>query len=227
MSVDSPEAMSVDSSEVVPVWVKVTNGCLLQLDWMIGEGYDINTMEPMETKMPPFGDELLIDPVMEAANMGYDLALNYLIEQGYSFSKQNGDGDTALGKACACTGPAFTACVEVLLRNGADMYHQNGLGLFPLTGAIMLDNLEVVDLFVRFGTDLLKEDRDGYMVVHYARSQTPETATSRAILEILEEGVLQLNKKTAFAMGHHKRLGAISMATALDPELIRMILALV
>jgi ankyrin repeat protein len=218
--------MSVTGAEVIPNWAKATNGCLLELDRMIGQGFVVDAMEPMLTYLP-FDRNVLINPVIEAANMGYPRALNYLIEKGYSLSKQNSHGDTALGLACIYPGAAHTACVEVLLRHGADMYHLNTLGLFPITGAIMLNNFETVALFIRFDTNLLATDASGATVIEYAQTQLPKTATSRAILKILEEALIELDKKTAFAMGHHKRLGDISMVKALDPELLRMILALV
>jgi ankyrin repeat protein len=211
---------------VVQVWAKVPVRCLYTLDLMIERGFVVDAItESMLTNQSVL-DGVLMDPVMQASTMGYPRALNYLLEKGYSHSQQNSHGDTALGLACVYTGDAYTACVEVLLRHGADMYHENLHGVFPLTGAIMSHNFEVVALFVRFGTNLLANDRSGYTVVQYARLQTPENDVSQAILKILEEALVELDKKTAFAMSHHPRLGETSMAKAMDPELLRMILAL-
>ena len=164
-------------------------------------------------------DYEFMQPIHRAALDGNLNILRYLIcERGAKVSCIDNAGNTPLMIACMYTQPA---AVQLLLSYGSDMYHLNDVGMNSLIIAADEGSAEIVRLLIENNVDVRVH---GHWLGGFTALQTAVMRNSDAIVEMLKEAELVFDKCAAFAMAHHKRLGLDSMAKALDPEVLRMIL---
>ena len=162
-------------------------------------------------------DYMRMPALHRAAFLGQLHVIRYLVvERGAKVSYLDNDGYTALHVACSMNQPE---AVELLLKHGADMYRANDSGLLPIHVAAIGNSIAVVRLLIQHGFNVLETGG--------LRDTARDVAESYGHLElirILEESELKLEKCVAFAMSHHARIGSESMPSALDPEVLRMII---
>jgi hypothetical protein len=93
------------------------------------------------------------------------------------------------------------------------MLHNAAVSLVPETRA------PLVCLLIEYGANVLMRDRHGNTPEDLARLN----GTAPHVVAILVEQRLRIANCAAFAMGHHTRLGGISMMYSIDPAVLREI----
>lgn len=88
-------------------------------------------------------DDNLLAPVHQAAMLGNDQFLSFLIKKKVNLQKPNKDGLTPLHLAAKNNA---TRCVEVLLEAGANPKAKDNQGKTPLQLAELYGHKEVIDL---------------------------------------------------------------------------------
>ncbi len=134
-------------------------------------------------------------PLMMAAGYGYTALVEHLLERGASISRQDGDGNDALGHAAL--GARFThgisaaangeepgvqnaaqvdscATCRLLLQRGANIHHADASGSTPLIIAARVGEPENVRLLLEHGADVNARDNEGHTALISALLPTAE-----------------------------------------------------
>jgi hypothetical protein len=122
-------------------------------------------------------------------------------------------------------------CIQRAVVKGADLStlltrrNPNGYTLLHNVARMNWgrDTVELVCLLIEYGAGVLLEDNRGHTPEDLARLRRPVENNGIRVVAILEKERLRITKSTAFAMGHHDRLGHASMLAGLDPEVLRSI----
>jgi ankyrin repeat protein len=123
----------------------------------------------------------------------------------------------------------FTEClprVRFLVAHGANVNERYSLNRTPLHAVVSSTDTDgnhcsenLVKFLVDNGADNAEDDQ-GYTAAELAYAEGfPSLSTF-----IDRQFHIRQQRAAAFAMGHHPRLGAVSMVNLLDPELVRMVL---
>ena len=83
--------------------------------------------------------------------------------------------------------------------------------------------------WIDFKIDTFTVDIINQTALSYGRYflKIENNANNTEIVRLIEQEQMTLQKCVAFAMGHHKRLGVVSIVVQLQPEVLRMVLAAV
>ena len=115
-------------------------------------------------------------------------ALELLIEYGADLEMQDGDGETALMRACttgALTSGERVKFLECLISHGANVNHTNNKDETPLLHSILDDNLDVVSCLLRHGANPKAASRwTDVTALHRARSLSVAEALLSSAAEI-------------------------------------------
>jgi ankyrin repeat protein len=131
--------------------------------------------------------------------------------------------------------------IKLLLAHGADISIKEGEGMNSLHMAVMRSNrakgrkkaVRVVQLLLAHGTDVYVKIAHLSALTDsnaFADGHTPEQcAHYEDVKEMLHSALLRAHethraKMEAFTMGQHRRLGAGSWVSALDPNVVQMIM---
>lgn len=167
----------------------------------------------------------------QAAYHGNMNVLRYLlIERKAKVSLIDNSGYAPLHFACM---GGHVDAADLLLAHGADISIIDDVGFNALHTASMEGYVDVVRLLIRYGARVHELTRNPPIGDQILAGTDDEQNTALAlavedghleVVGVLEEAIIDLQKLTAFAMAHHLRLGEKSIAKALDPEVLRIIL---
>jgi ankyrin repeat protein len=150
-----------------------------------------------------------------AAWNGHHETVKMLLQNGADYTFLDGRGRTPLHIAVAS---GDVECANELLKwGGSDVNTEDNQRRSVLERAVSEDNLELVQLLIRFKANPFLASRNGRFALYFALPVSPV----REYLENLQE---LLDRDFAFAAGHHHRLGEGSVVATLHPEVLRMIL---
>jgi ankyrin repeat protein len=184
-------------------------------------------------------DHLGYTPLHVAAHRGLADAVNVFIDHGADVHTLSDSGHSTLYSA-ASNGHA--AVVGILHANGVDAELAESTYMStPLHLAAFGSHIDVVRMLVDFGVDQSKTDDEGrtaldYALLQYERyAKYPENgqfqhnlARSMEVVDILNEAEFMKQRRLAFAMGGHTRLGEGSfMREKLIDDLIDKIARLI
>jgi uncharacterized protein len=114
---------------------------------------------------------------------GQKTAAEWLIQRGVPIAAAGENGETALHAACGRYSCDDAAMVEMLLTNGADMYHCiEGGRPPPLYAAVYHGNLECAKVLIAAGVDVKHAESDGVTALHLAVT-TDHSASVQLLLE--------------------------------------------
>jgi ankyrin repeat protein len=191
-----------------PIWSLVINAQIQNIQESIDHGANINAKVFYNTD----GVMRLMSSIHIAVILGYANTVKLLLENGADVSNPDDSGRTPLHYAVTHN---EEACLQLLLLHGADA---NVDATIPaLHRAASLPNVEMVRMLLRYNANVFKRCHYGFL----AREWT----SNNEISDILQDEEERQSNWIAFAMSQHPRLGVGSVAKALDPELLRMILA--
>ena len=172
-----------------------------------------------------------------------------LLDHNASVSPMDKDGGTPLHFAAM---QGHNAVALMLIEHAADISAQNSEGMSPLHFTAFEGHVALAALLLQHGADMSATDNVGRTSLHFAAlggsepavifllhkgaddqwktkgGKTPETlATAKshlAVADILQAEALRRAQCVSFAMGHHQRLGAVSVLQELDEGVLRMVL---
>jgi hypothetical protein len=176
-----------------------------------------------------------------------------LVENGWDVNAKNRLGETALYYAARgsqfpypndARNPmgiilpggleeGFVQIAEMLIANRAYVSPTDTMGENPLHIAALMGRGEMVDLLLKNGVDLWTESpRSAWDLAKakgYHKIAAKIAAEGPRRVLIAEEAVRRerIAQCEAFAMGHQKRLGAVSLVQGLPLEVVRMVTDLV
>jgi ankyrin repeat protein len=153
-----------------------------------------------------------------AAVCGDEPLVRLLLQRGGGVSSKDNAGRTPLHSAVAQDkDDAFAGqykAVQLLLNTGADMSDQDAEGNTPLHVSARHSDPDMIRLLLEQGAGLSVQNTDG---------NTPlEISTDEEVLALLTAAE-RCAKCTALAMGHHPRLGGVSLLMELPRELLQMV----
>jgi len=139
----------------IPLWRAAENGHLKTVEFLIGQGEDVNSAKRRKTSL------------MRAANGGHYNTARLLIEHGADVDAKDRLWETALCKA-AQKGQFDIA--RLLIENGADINASNNFGSTLLMIAARHNRLQMAEFLVRNGADVNRSDQGGKTALLYATS---------------------------------------------------------
>jgi ankyrin repeat protein len=191
-------------------------------DMTESEWHELMKMTPLHSAAmrqdPDVDEDYDTLPRLHQAAYDGDLhIIKYLVlERGARLGSLDNDGCSALQVACVS---GELDAVKLLIELGSDLYHLNYDGDNCLIIAVNQENGELIRMLLKHKMDVFAVGTDGVTAREFAAQYDLYD-----IVDILAEEEATLAKCAAFAMSHHQRLGAQSMAKALDPEVLRMII---
>lgn len=120
--------------------------------------------------------------------------LEYLLRACFSTELEDDDGDSLLMYAVGTDNPRADACIDVLLKYRANVFHRNKKNTTPLMAAAFMDNLYAIRRLLEHGANVADHDNLGGSAIYYAvnnvnrRFRGVSMPTRSTILYLLEAG---------------------------------------
>lgn len=200
---------TVDDRGESPFWMAAALGKRETALFLVQKcGADPNTRNPRgET------------PLYYAASRGEAERVRMLVRDlGAGPNTRNNRGQSAVAAACPST-----ETVRVLVECGADPDTADSKGLTPIMLAAMQGCTDIVRVLVEAGVDPNTPDGNGVTPIFHAVTNGHDNL----VWLLAREWGIDLTRKQprlAFAMGHHRRLGAASALSSLSPDVVELIL---
>jgi ankyrin repeat protein len=196
------------------IWIQAATGWSHDVQRLLDGGADIDKQVWFTDGVPGDASRLTNMTLLHVACAhGHGNVVRVLLENGACMSIKDNLGRTPLYIAVY---EGDNECAELLLQRGSDV-NTECLGMAALHTAVVNEDMGMVLKLLRYNASVLTPNRNGHVARYYS-------TTSPDIDEILREEEETTHKCLAFAMSHHHRLGAGSMVSALDPELVRKVL---
>ena len=154
-------------------------------------------------------------PIGKAANRQYVKSFMALFHAGANLSTVDEDGKTLLHLAVRSE-----KITQFLIDSGAEVDALDNFGQTPLLTAAQCRFLPSAMLLWQAGANIYKKNDEGCSAFIIG---TQSWDTKNPIRKVIAADK-DRRRKEAFAMSHHVRLGADSLAHLLDPEMVRMVL---
>lgn len=173
---------------------------------------------------------------MGVYNENLTTVLSLLLQRDFNVDAENKHGNTPLMLAIKHSSkarPASLHMIQMLLTAGAVVSHRNKNGCTSLYFAAEANNVKIVKLLVETGVDVtVKDTFSGKSALDVAEENYRNTRGYDQGLENLEAGQikcilywfeLKQERRAAFAMALHERLGTGSLAYGIDKDVARLI----
>ena len=148
--------------------------------------------------------------MLEAVSAGNLDRVRQLLYEGHSVNAQDDDGNTALIFAAE----SESQIVDLLLKSGGEVDHQNKVGLTALMVAVRAEDTESVRLLLAANSSTSIKNAEGMSAIEFAQRTVSET-----ILQLvlgLSEGLV-LNKKSAPKLAMEvMRRGSLPSCSSVD-----------
>ncbi|KAM4730702.1 ankyrin repeat and SOCS box protein 11 [Anableps anableps] len=131
--------MADSCSDRTPLHEAASQGRLLHLMTLIGQGFEVNTLT-MDG----------VSPLHESCLGGYYACAKFLLENGANAEAVSADGTTPLFNSCSS---GSGACVRLLLQHGASVHNTHQLAS-PLHQAAKKGHRECLDLLLSSGAQI-------------------------------------------------------------------------
>ena len=230
--------------QIPTLWVAAHDGHLDDVKRLLMEGVNVEEMGGLNRSSPLYeaafrGFEDIVQellrygadmsfknswgktPLHDATHLGHLGVVLMLLDNGADVSTKNNAGWTSLH------GAAFSgheAVVFMLLEHGADVSARSCASWTPLHLAAMAGNDKMVRVLLHKGADLQSEANDGQTAEGFAIFYGKLRTAAILVKEAERREAKRTLRCEAFAMGHHKLLGAKSWLRSLDVEVVRMVL---
>jgi hypothetical protein len=197
-------------------WCLVIRGMSCEVQRSINEGFDVTKM--VEYNDEPRSDTHVLTSMTAlhiAAACGHPNVVAVIINNGASLSIRDSRGCTPMH--CAVRNGELE-CAELLLRAGSYTTTENNSQETPLDNAVFKGDVDMVRMLLKYKANVCIPNSQGRFPNSYVLTED--------IYDIIQEEEETVFKKEAFAMSHHKRLGAQSGVRDISPDMMQKILGL-
>ena len=200
---------------------------LQEVQTLVNSGADVYEKVTIVDKIVGEADKFYTNTPMEIAIIRGKDAIVYAMLQGGADPNFRNEANIPMLKLAVVVNESAT--VLALLQSGAEPNDGDETICSMLHIAVIRGSVDIVRHLIDFKVDTSVTDNNGKTAMAYGThiNKLKKNANHTAIVKMLEKEHKSRQKCVAFAMGHHKRLGIVSLVVEFPPEILRMVIAAV
>ena len=197
---------------------------LQEVQTLVKRGADVYEKVTIVDKIVGEADKFYTNTPMEIAIIRGQGAIVHALLQGGADPNYRNESNTTMLKLAVLVNEGAT--VLTLLQSGAEPNDSDETICSMLHIAVIRGSVDIVRHLIDFKIDTSVTDNNGKTALAYGThiNKLKINANHTAIVKMLEKEHMLRQKCVAFAMGHHKRLGIMSLVVELHPEVLKMVI---